>query len=56
MVRRGVGTTYCYKGDPRAKGTAAAWLVFYALAVVASIIAHYSEMGAEVATAMGVWP
>ena len=48
--------TYSDDGMRRARATAVAWLVFYALAVVISIIALTSETGVEVATMTGVGP
>jgi hypothetical protein len=58
MVIQQPGRSYSYsdEGMRRARVTAVAWLVFYALAVVVSIIALYSEVGVEVATMTGVGP
>jgi hypothetical protein len=41
----------------RLAGVAAAWLLFYALAALAGIVAIYSEEAVhQVAIAIGVWP
>lgn len=48
--------SYSDDGMRRARNTAVAWLVFYALAVLGGIIANYSEEGVQVAIATGVWP
>jgi hypothetical protein len=56
MVTQDEARAYSHKNGRHAGGTAAVWLVFYALAVVGGIIANYSQQGVEVAAAIGVWP